>query len=250
MILYLMYPTLASLCFSLFSCTQLNSEGHTFLQSNLDIQCWTSKQHQVLIITVGIPLLVIYVIGFPTVIYCKMRKQVKERHTNKEFNKVFGLFFVGLKEDQYFWEIAVNSIRKLLIVASCTFLAHTSHENKVVLGLLILFMQTKIVRRCQPYLDPRFNSLELHGIYSAVRLLYFIFYIVVHTFRYPSLIARGSPREPSSSGTPFRCPCILRSLFHLSVALPLHYGLFTPAHPATASVQNMHLPQIHKYCEL
>lgn len=102
-----------------------------------------------LIAFIAIPLLVIYIIGFPTVVYCKMKKEVKERNKKKKgVLRFLGCFLSGLRKNNISGKsLSIVLESYLLIVASCTFLAHTNHENKIVLGLLVLFLQTKLVRR-------------------------------------------------------------------------------------------------------
>ena len=51
---------------------------------------------------------------------------------DRDFNKKFGLFFIGLKEEMFYWEILTNNLRKIVVVSLSTFLTTTSISNKVI----------------------------------------------------------------------------------------------------------------------
>jgi len=58
--------------------------------------------------------------------------------SDRDFNKVYGLFYIGLKENMYYWEIIINNIRKIIIIGANIFLQGTDHENKLVVGIWIM----------------------------------------------------------------------------------------------------------------
>ncbi len=96
-------------------------EKGTFLKSDLDIKCF-SNEHLKLLFSIGLPSILIWVIGFPLFIFLKMRSNRHQLISDRNFNKVYGLFYIGLKEDMYYWEIAINNIRKIVIISANTFL--------------------------------------------------------------------------------------------------------------------------------
>jgi hypothetical protein len=62
-LIYLMYPTITNLSFSLFNCLKLDDNRH-YLRRDLSVQCWT-PEHLKIAFGIGIPLIVFWVIGFP-----------------------------------------------------------------------------------------------------------------------------------------------------------------------------------------
>ncbi len=51
-----------------------------------------------------------------------MRTKIKE-FDSKENLKLYGLFYVGLSNETYYWEIIVVNLRKLIIIAAGSFLS-------------------------------------------------------------------------------------------------------------------------------
>lgn len=84
--LYSLHPTITRMSASLFFCMTLDN-GQQWLQEDLQIQCWTSD-HLRWSLSIGLPSLVIWVIGLPTLgffyLYC-------HRH-NLEDPVLFGRF--------------------------------------------------------------------------------------------------------------------------------------------------------------
>jgi hypothetical protein len=75
-----------------------------------------------MILMIGIPMIIVWVIGFPLITFMILLKQ---RHdlNNKEFLLRNGLFFVGLTDQTFFWEVIVSNFRKIIFILCSTFLA-------------------------------------------------------------------------------------------------------------------------------
>jgi hypothetical protein len=58
---------------------------------------------------------VIWVIGFPVLTLWKLYKERK--HLDKEDNIIkYGLFYIGLSDENYYWELVVNNLRKIVVI--------------------------------------------------------------------------------------------------------------------------------------
>lgn len=80
-IVFLMFPTLCNQAFGLFSCKRYGL--HVYLAADLEEQCYVGR-HLVYILSVGIPQLLVYVIGLPaSVLYFLRRNYVRVRATNE-----------------------------------------------------------------------------------------------------------------------------------------------------------------------
>jgi len=60
------------------------------------------------------PLIVIIVIGYPLFIMMKMRQQ--KSFNDVSFIRRYGVFFIGLKDKMYFWEVLVSNARKIISI--------------------------------------------------------------------------------------------------------------------------------------
>jgi len=79
---------------------------------------------------IGMPLIAIWVVGFPTYIFFKLRK-LRNRLDEKDVMINYGLFFVGLNDNAYFWEDYINNARKVVFIMSSTLLTSLNSTVKV-----------------------------------------------------------------------------------------------------------------------
>jgi len=73
---------------------------------------------------VGLPLLAVWTFGFPLMIYLLMWKQ-RGRFDEVENLQLYGLFYVGITDQRFYWEIVIVNLRKLLIIALGTFITQS-----------------------------------------------------------------------------------------------------------------------------
>jgi hypothetical protein len=60
---YVLYPSILNACFSIFDCKTL-SDGNRFVTRDLSVVCYSST-HLTWIFTLGLPMMVVWVIGIP-----------------------------------------------------------------------------------------------------------------------------------------------------------------------------------------
>jgi len=148
--LFLLQPTLVKQFAVLFSCSQMGAaSGDIFLKENLEVRCYT-PEHWVIILSLGLPLLICYVIGIPAGIYRLLstpanRTKVDQvldieamqlqthlddtdslaaaaltRQTMPEelrtFESNYGFIFLGYHRDAYLWELVVMARKGALSV--------------------------------------------------------------------------------------------------------------------------------------
>eukprot|EP00347_Sterkiella_histriomuscorum_P002411 403368259 len=155
-IVFLCYPILTNLAFALFSCDKIEDLGY-FLKRDYSIQCWTGD-HSLASLAIGLPVIFIWVLGFPAYIAFRIHR-VKNKLDLKETIAHFGLFYVGLTEDNFYWEILIVNIRKISFILCSTVLSS-------------LNAQLKLLHKRQPYQDPEFTKIEYHSQYAAILCLY------------------------------------------------------------------------------
>jgi hypothetical protein len=69
-VIYLLYPTLTNLSFSLFNCVTLEDD-QIYLKRDFEVRCWT-QEHIKMAALIGIPMMLFWVIGFPGYILHKL----------------------------------------------------------------------------------------------------------------------------------------------------------------------------------
>ena len=80
-LLYLIWPTLVSTTFSLFSCSSVCDQA--LLRIDLEEECWVGR-HASYAFALGVPMLVLFVLGFPMVaMFMVQRLQSTVRETRK-----------------------------------------------------------------------------------------------------------------------------------------------------------------------
>ena len=69
-ILFLIHPTLTEMTFSMFKCYEV--DGVNYLERDFTLECWTSD-HITWALGLGIPMIVLYVLGIPMLGLCILR---------------------------------------------------------------------------------------------------------------------------------------------------------------------------------
>lgn len=165
-ILYLMYPTMANMSFSMFTCVDLGSSR--YLTRDLSVECYGSDHYSKLFI-VGIPSLLGWVIGIPLLFFGLL---FKFRHDldNKKYIIFYGFFYKGLKQKVYYWEI-IETFIKISLVFSNIFL-RASLIFKSAVAMFFLVLKIDLLRKLQPYRKNVMNDLILKGSYASTITLF------------------------------------------------------------------------------
>ena len=149
-IAYLMHPSLIKQFSLFFACTRMGPEvDDFFLDEDLTIRCYSSE-HWKLMYTLAVPLLFVYVLGIPGMIWFILRKPTNQRHLRKivevehlqvqcdesdekslgaaavarvtmdeatiNFESNYAFIFLGYHQNAYLWEIFVIMRKASLVV--------------------------------------------------------------------------------------------------------------------------------------
>jgi hypothetical protein len=82
---------------------------------------------------------VIWTFLFPLVIYRRIREN-KGRLAEPVILKLFGIFYVGLNDDSFYWEIIIMNIRKVSLILASTFFSSSRNSFKGYVGIMALFV--------------------------------------------------------------------------------------------------------------
>ncbi|CDW74830.1 UNKNOWN [Stylonychia lemnae] len=131
---YICYPMITNQTFSLFSCQKFEEEeGRSFLKADYDIECWTGL-HLQMIQFIGIPFIVFWIFGFPILFFFRLFRH-RKNFNDPEVIQQYGLFFVGLNDSQFYWEILLVNFRKIVFIMCSTLLSQMSPIIKILLRL-------------------------------------------------------------------------------------------------------------------
>jgi hypothetical protein len=71
-------------------------------------------------LSIGLTFILFWVVGFPAFIFIKLYINRKNLNDN-DFIQRYGLFFVGLNDDAFFWEVVILNARKIIFITCSTF---------------------------------------------------------------------------------------------------------------------------------
>jgi hypothetical protein len=90
-------------------------------------------------LAIGLSFIGVWVIGFPAFIFRKLYIY-RYRLGEKDFILEYGLFYVGLTEQAFFWEVVISNIRKVVFVSCSTLLSGQTPLIKAIVAVLALFI--------------------------------------------------------------------------------------------------------------
>eukprot|EP00347_Sterkiella_histriomuscorum_P005203 403357498 len=117
---FLCYPQISSQAFSLFSCLQFEN-GKSYLRQDMQIECWT-KDHMNMMFMIGITFIIFYSFAFPAFIFTQLFLS-KKKLSDKTIVTQYGLFYSGLKDEYYYWEVLYVNIKKLFFIIFASLLS-------------------------------------------------------------------------------------------------------------------------------
>jgi len=110
--IFLIHPTITNQSFNLFSCYEV--DGHYYLITEFAIECYT-KEHYMILLKYGAPILIVWVVGFPALIFYLL---YMHRHSLDDKDTIikYGIFYIGLTDKMFYWEVIIVNIRKILFI--------------------------------------------------------------------------------------------------------------------------------------
>ena len=120
--IFLVYPIIVNKTLEMLNCIKVEDEYR--LKLELDIVCW-EKDHILSLITVVLPITIVWIIGFPVFIFLTLKSNKILLDQNDMLIK-YGLFYIGLTDEGYYWEIVVINLRKVLFIVVTVSLTRAS----------------------------------------------------------------------------------------------------------------------------
>jgi hypothetical protein len=126
-------PQIMNSSFSLLMCDLYEDDGKYYLRKDTSIVCWDGSQ-KYFQLTISLILISVWGLIFPFVVYFAIKKE-KGRLNKQSSLKIYGIFYVGLTDDNFHWEILVMNIRKLILIVAATFLNNERSTYKVIISI-------------------------------------------------------------------------------------------------------------------
>jgi hypothetical protein len=148
-LLYLFYPSACKNTFQILACTEVGPD-QWYLSADLQQECFRGT-HLSMIIALCLPQMLLYVAGLPLVAFTVLYKNRHQLETARTKFR-WGILYVGLRRDRYFWEFIV-SVRKAAIF-SLSVMAQSNYglaiQTHMAMFVLIMSLVAHLVG--QPYI--------------------------------------------------------------------------------------------------
>lgn len=119
------------------------------------MECYGSE-HIIIIILIVIPAVLVWSIGFPFLTLKWLRKNLKTLDDKDTIIK-YGLFYIGLKDETYYWEIIVSNYRKMAIVITAASVTESRSFFQLLLVFTILYLNHFALQKVNPYSEKWLN---------------------------------------------------------------------------------------------
>jgi hypothetical protein len=73
----------------------------------------------------------VWIIGFPTFILNQLRRNLPKLR-DKQVIQEYGMFYIGLKDDSYYWDVLISNLRKVLFITIITFFLPNASSEMIV----------------------------------------------------------------------------------------------------------------------
>ena len=186
LIVYLFQPTLTRRFVLLLSCIQLGADGsdQLYLAQDLGTQCF-SPHHLITLGLVGVPMLLLYVIGIPFGFYVLMRRHrhwihtvshaptTKEPMPDKEaqasflqnYSFLWDGYHVDKKGPQMYWEVVMVCRKSLLELIAVMFASN--YHAQAIIGFVVVVSALAVHLAAYPFRDANLNHLELVSLFCT-----------------------------------------------------------------------------------
>jgi len=196
-LLFLLQPSLVERCAMIFSCVKLGrGDTDLFMTADLSVRCWEwSGRHGLYIFALGLPLLILYVVGFPVGVW-KFLMSAKNQpkvlaiaqtattsvlsgpqaenalpaHT-QTFADNYGFLFLGYKSEIAYWEVVVM-LRKIAISLIGVIVA-VDFRLQGMSGMLVVIFAIYAQLLYTPFVQADLNLFEFLSLCSSMATFYF-----------------------------------------------------------------------------
>jgi len=205
--LFFIQPNLVRQASLVFSCVRLGAgPADVYLTEDLTLQCWTSA-HWVYIFFLGLPMLLLYIVGLPFVLHSTLRKsldkvtliisdqqfslrashdrnsevlthqteeqrkQAQLEQASKTFYTNYAFLFLGYRLETYNWEVFILLRKSLIAIIAVAFVSDPRSQGLFGLVTMINFLVLHAAMR--PFEKSWLNKFEFVSLLTSVATFFF-----------------------------------------------------------------------------
>eukprot|EP00808_Paulinella_micropora_P010916 g20679.t1 len=175
-IAFLLFPTLAQRFLLFFSCQRLGQGDELYLTGDLGVKCW-SKQHVFYTLVLGVPYLVLYVLGIPLGGYLILRYGYRHQLLDDApFFRKYGFLYHGYRLTYdgstpiFAWDVVLQ-LRKFSVMALGIFFSD-SVEVASMLALFVLGLFLLLQTNRRPFSHDLLNLAEVVSLTVSLLTFY------------------------------------------------------------------------------
>ncbi len=112
-------------------CVSYNDES--YLKRDTSVKCY-SMEHALIILSFAFVFIVMWAIIYPIFVDLRLSK-IKDNLSYTNNLKLYGVFYIGMNDSSYYWEVRVVNLRKISLILCAAFLTRMSQAVRVSLLL-------------------------------------------------------------------------------------------------------------------
>jgi predicted outer membrane repeat protein len=159
-ILFLIHPKLTENSLEIYRWVEID-QNVTKVRIDTNMDCY-SVDHINWTVILGIPSIVVWVVGCPVFAFVLLYRNISKLESNK-VKQYFLILFQGLRHRTFYWEFA-NSVKKMLILVS--FFMPVS--LRILFCVVVLVASIRIQKHLRPYKEEANNQLEMSALFAGV----------------------------------------------------------------------------------
>ena len=169
----ILHPTLVRQAMFLLMCVDV--EEAFYLRKDVQLQCHTAE-HNLMTIFVAVPGILLYVLGWPLLVYRVLSKRRQKLHLNglsgQATRSTYGFLYRGYSRNRYYWEIVIM-LRKTAMVIVATFGLRCTVPTQGLLALFVISVALSAHLKLRPLENHILEKVEVFGLSAAFITLYF-----------------------------------------------------------------------------
>lgn len=94
--------------------------------------------------------MIIWTLGFPIYTFIQLRRSFDKLDERSTIIK-YGLFYIGLKDKAYWWEVVASNLRKALVIGITVSITEKRAYLQLTLVFTFLYFNHQMIKFFEPY---------------------------------------------------------------------------------------------------
>jgi hypothetical protein len=141
-LIFITLPAVTTITFAIYNCVDVFQDKKTYLALDVNLQCWTGD-HNFYARNIGIPIIMIWVVGLPLLALIIMYRQRKFLADESNIAR-YGFLYTGLNHSAFYWEILLH-FRKVIMICINVFLTTFKPLYRALIGFMLMIIYIEIL---------------------------------------------------------------------------------------------------------